>query len=342
MSITIGRQATVTLNRGMRMTIVSEYSTLINPIGGSPVSLVFNYNGTNSQNWFVQGSSNFNMTVRWGDGTTQNFIGSDNYNPTYTYGTPGNYTTLVTFSDPSVITYLDISTGYGNNRLQSITGLDILSSSLSSLMLGGNQLTSFNSGSGLTSQSILLTTLDLSYNSLFTFNTTLPDSLTDLYLNNNSLGNFNPTPSAPLPMGLTNLYLNSNLLNNFNPAYPLPNTLQTLNLSNNQLPNFIPTHPLPSGLTTLDLSYNYITTFQPTGSHPNGNSYLYLNNNNMSSTNISNALIYLSGSVTNWVSPNNMVFWNQTVGGCVTNPSTAYSSAQYLVSQGWTVDYDLC
>jgi Leucine-rich repeat (LRR) protein len=339
MSIIIGREAKVTLNRDLKLSIVSEYASLINPIPGPSLTLVFNSTGTNFQNWFVQGSSTFNMTVYWGDGSINNYTSANNYQPSHVYRTAGNYTAFVTFSDPTAITYLDISTGYGNNRLQSIAGLDILSSSLSSLMLGGNQLYTFTSASGLTSQSIL-STLDLSYNGLSSFDTTLPDSLTDLYLNNNSLGNFNP-PTA-LPIGLNNLYLNNNLLNYFNPAYPLPYYLTTLNLSNNQLPNFIPTYPLPSGLETLDLSYNYITTFQPTGSFPNGNSYLYLNNNNMSSTNISNALIYLSGSVTNWVAPNNMVLFNQAVGACVTNPSTAYSAAQYLTSVGWTVDIDVC
>ena len=87
---------------------------------------------------------------------------------------------------------------------------------------------------------------------------------------------------------------------------------------------------------------NVISIFAPTGSFPNANSYLYLNNNNLTSADISNTLIYLSGSATNWVAPNNIVLFNQAVGACVTNPSPGYTAYQSLVSSGWTVDVDIC
>jgi len=335
MSITIGRSATVTFNR-CNLTIVSEYSMSAPPVEETPVGLVFN-STNNNQNWFVQGSSTFNMTVDWGDGDTQTFTSANNYNPTHTYSTPGDHAVNIIFNDPTLVTYLDISTGYGDNRLKGMTGLDILSS-LESLILTGNIITNFDNG--ISSLSSSVQTVDLSYNSLTSFApTSLPQGLTNLYLNNNSLTSF--TPSIVFPQNLINLYLNNNSITNFNPSHPIPN-VQTLNLSYNSLASFSPYQPLPTSLQTLDLSYNSLTSFAPTGSFPNNTSYLYLNNNNMSSTDVGNALIYLSGSSTNWTAPNNIVLFNQAVGACVTNPSTAYSASQYLVSQGWTVDYDLC
>jgi len=337
MPVTISRNATMTLNRGVNLGIISEYA-LSYPPGSTPgFTAIFNKLSGNSQNWFIQGSAPFTMTVDWGDGSTQTVAGSSNYNPTHTYPSNGDYTATVTFDDPTLIEYLDISSGYGTNRLKDIASLENLTS-LKSLILAGNIITTFDSRIASSSNSVQ--TVDLSYNSITSFTpSSLPQGLTNLYLNNNSLTSF--TPSIVFPQNITSLYLNNNSITNFNPAHPIP-SIQTLNLSYNSMTSFSPYQPLPTSLQTLDLSYNSLTSFLPTGSFPNNSSYIYLNNNNMSSTGVGNALIYLSGSSTNWTAPNNMVLFNQAVGACVTNPSTAYSAAQYLVSQGWTVDYDLC
>ena len=298
-----------------------------------PIKLVFNSTG-NTQNWFVQGSSAFTMNINWGDGQISAYTGSDNYQPVHTY-TNGTYTASTTFNDSSLINYLDISSGYGNNRLKNIVGLEYLTS-LSTLNLGGNILSGFTPTSGFSS---VLTTLDLSYNQLTSFNVSLPDSLTDLYLNNNTLTGFTPTSS--LPAGLINLYLNNNLITTFNPSYPLSYYLNTLNLSNNLLTGFTPSQALPSGLVNLNLSNNQISTFEPALPFPNSLSYLYLNDNNFISDGISNALYYLSGT-TYWTSPNNITLFNQTAGGCLIRYGNGYNSYLSLTGQGWTVNVDIC
>ena len=299
------------------------------------VKLVFTPTG-NTQNWFVQGSSNFTMNVNWGDGRTSAYTGTDNYQPTHKYTASTTYTATTTFSDNSLINYLDISTSYGNNRLTKIVGADILTS-LYSLNLAGNQITSLNSVVGLPDS---LQSLDLSYNQISSFipTSSLPMGLTDLYLNNNKITGF--TSTTPYPTNLQNLYLNNNLLTSFNPAFPF-NSLFTLNLSYNQLTTFTPTMPLPTGLNTLDLSYNSIATFNPTIPFPNTVNGLYLNNNLLITSAIDNVLIYLSG-ITSWTSAGNITLFNQP--GCFYNHNDGFGYSSYLslTGQGWTIDVDNC
>jgi Leucine-rich repeat (LRR) protein len=326
MSVTINRSAKVTVNRGGNVRIISEYPPI------NALNLTFNISN-NTQNWFIQGSTTFSMTVDWGDGSFDTYTGADNYNPTHIYPVNINYNATVTFADPTVITYLDISTGYGNNRLSNIGGNIGVLSSLVSLMLGGNLLTSFNSTLPSTLQ-----TLDLSNNLLTSFNTAqLPNSLTDLYLNNNALTAF--APAAALPTSLTSLYLNNNAITSFNPSTALPSSLNTLNLSNNSITTFATTQTLPSTLTTLNISYNTLTTFTPSGVFPTAIGYLYLNNNNMSSANISTILQFVSNSVGTAPSPNNIDIFNQAVGACIAGSNIYYVG---LTNAGWTVTADIC
>jgi Leucine-rich repeat (LRR) protein len=327
MSVTINRSAKVTVNRGGNIRIISEYPPINN------LNLTFSVLN-NLSNWFVQGSTTFSMTVDWGDGTIDTYSGANNYNPTHTYLINQNYAATITFGDPTVITYLDISTGYGNNRLTSIGGNLGVLSSLVSLMLGGNLLTSFNSTLPSTLQ-----TLDLSNNLLTSFNTAqLPNNLTDLYLNNNALTAF--APAAALPTSLTNLYLNNNAITSFNPSLALPLYLNTLNLSNNSITTFATTQTLPSTLETLNVSYNTLTSFAPSGFFPTAMRYLYLNNNNMSSANISTTLQFMSSSAS-WSppTPNSIDIYNQTVGACISGSNTYYVG---LTNTGWTVTADIC
>jgi Leucine-rich repeat (LRR) protein len=299
------------------------------------VKLVFSPTG-NTQNWFIQGSSNFTMSVNWGDGRTSAYTGTDNYQPTHTYTANTTYTATTTLSDSTVINYLDISTSYGNNRLTKIVGVNNLTS-LYSLNLAGNQITSLNSVVGLPD---VLQSLDLSYNQISSFipTSSLPMGLTDLYLNNNKITGF--TSTTPYPTNLQNLYLNNNLLTSFNPAFPF-NSLFTLNLSYNQLTSFTPTMALPTGLNTLDLSYNSITTFSPVIPFPNTINGLYLNNNSLITSSIDNVLIYLSG-ITSWTSSGNITLFNQP--GCFYNHNDGYGYSSYLslTGQGWTIDIDNC
>jgi restriction endonuclease S subunit len=170
--------------------------------------MTFNSNG-NTQSWFVQGSSNFTMTVNWSDGSINNYTGADNYQPTHTYSTQGDYIATITLSNSSLITYLDVSTSYGDNRLKNITGLEFLTS-LNTLILGGNLLTSFDPSPLVDSVS----TLDLSYNDLTTFAPTLPlpYGLVNLYLNDNSITNFEKLTKDKLPANAKNIVEYGNIL----------------------------------------------------------------------------------------------------------------------------------
>jgi hypothetical protein len=94
--------------------------------------------------------------------------------------------------------------------------------------------------------------LDLSSNSLSTFNVQLPDECTTLLLNSNQIEVFNPTFTFP---NITNLFLNDNQLTLFNPSF------------------------IPSGLLSLNLSNNQLTFFNPI--NWNASSFVSLNNNNM-------------------------------------------------------------
>jgi hypothetical protein len=144
----------------------------------------FNSTG-NTNNWFVEGSTVFDMMVDWGDTQVEGYIASNMYNPTHTYSASGEYTCVVTFTDQTIITSLDISTGYGDNRLFEITGLEYLTN-LSYLNLSGNLLSAFTP-----SIQSSLNLLDLSSNQITSFNSSYPisSSLSFLYLNNNSLSN---------------------------------------------------------------------------------------------------------------------------------------------------------
>jgi len=151
-----------------------------------PKILTMKFNSTgNTNNWFVEGSTVFDMMVDWGDTQIEAYVASNMYNPTHTYSASGEYTCVVTFTDPTIITSLDVSTGYGDNRLVEISGLEYLTT-LSYLNLSGNLLSAFTP-TILTS----LNLLDLSSNQIVSFNSLYPisSSLGFLYLNDNSLSN---------------------------------------------------------------------------------------------------------------------------------------------------------
>jgi len=301
-----------------------------------PKKLTMKFNSTgNTNNWFIEGSTVFDMIVDWGDTQVEGYVASDMYNPIHTYSASGEYTCVVIFTDPTIIVSLDVSIGYGDNRLVDIIGLEYLTT-LSYLNLSGNLLTSFDPNPLVDSVS----TLDLSYNDLTTFTSTepLPYGLANLYLNDNSITTF--TPVEPLPINLQNIFLNNNLLTNFNPSYPMINVVNLV-LNNNLIENFSPSQPLPISLEVLNLSNNLITNFLPATPFAISVSELYLNDNSLSSSGINDVLVYLSG-VTGWLSPNNITLFNQTGGGCLNNPGVGYNAYISLTGLGWTIDVDMC
>lgn len=67
------------------------------------------------------------------------------------------------------------------------------------------------------------------------------DGVTDLFLRDNQIVDFNP--SIALPNSLTNLDLRLNQLSQFNPSIPIPTTITTLALSDNNFTDYSLSEP---------------------------------------------------------------------------------------------------
>ncbi len=247
------------------------------------LEMTFNNNGTSSHKFDINGNAIFGITVDWGDGTAETFSGATNYRPTHTYSSNGNFLCKVSSTDYSAITVLRTLVSGVNNRMVDINNINLLTN-LITLDLGVGRLTSFNKVLPSTLQS-----LSLSNNLLTSFDySILPDSVTFLNLNTNSIsGSFNPIfsptsglvtllvatnsmsgafdPSTALPSTLQVLNISSNTgINAFNPSIALPNSLLSLNMNGCRINTFNPTsHPLPSNLQSLQISGCNLSTFNP-------------------------------------------------------------------------------
>ena len=260
------------------------------------IQLRFNSNGINTQNIYLESSSNFEMRINWGDGTIDNYVGNSWYYIQRAYNKPGLYNATITLSDVSLITDLEVT----NSNLVSILGIDTLVN-LTSLYLNGNELTSFDPIVSLSSSLVIL---NLNDNRLTSFNPTLslPNSLQTIGLTQNLLTSFDPTlplpnslaylelsgnqissfdPTLPLPNSLIYLSLLNNLLTSFDPTLSLPNLVNYLFLSNNQITTFDPTLPLPTSLFILNLAQNLLTSFDPTLPLPSSLVEIYINGNQL-------------------------------------------------------------
>ena len=191
----------------------------------------------------VASSSNINMTIYWGDGTSTTYVGAPGYNVSQVITTLGIYSIQVVFSNYNIVTSLTagfvsglqpgayrfpIINVYNLNLLINLQILSIgfcklsssetlipqLSSTLKNIILSNNSFTSFTSAQFLP---IGLTFLSL-YNNPFT-QTGLNDTL--IYLDNipfNALPpkTINLTSSIPtaIPSG-SGLVAKNNLINEF-------------------------------------------------------------------------------------------------------------------------------
>ena len=145
---------------------------------------------------------------------------------------------------------ITVANANGEFTLISCLSDGTVSGGITLLQLTNNSLTSFD-GTGLSS----LNYLELQGNQLTSFDGTGLSSLTTLYLYYNQLTSFDGTDLTSLTtLGLSNNGLTS--LDNF----ILPTTLTYLALENNQLTSFIIVSSLPS-LTYLDLTNNLISEF---------------------------------------------------------------------------------
>lgn len=198
---------------------------------------------------------------------------------------PNNLNTLVlrgnelTYFDPSIALPSNLEVlNLGDNNITTFNPNVALPNTLISLYLNQNQITVFDPSLALPSNLISLvldnnqltsidttiplpnsiTTLSLALNQFTTFDpVALPTSLKTLYLNQNNIGNFDP--SLALPTTLEQLHLSNCQINVFNPSIALPTTLVVLNLSGNALSFLNPSLPLPN-VVTIFLQYNPITT----------------------------------------------------------------------------------
>jgi hypothetical protein len=166
------------------------------------------------------------------------------------------------------ITYFDLTSG----RLQAIIDVE----GVVSLSLENIGITEVNKIGGFDSS---LTEIYLDQNEIVNFNPSipLPSSLQYLSIQQNQITTFNP--SIALPSSLQNLDLDSNQITTFNPSIALPSGLQVLGLSGNQIVVFNPSIALPSTLEVLTLDSNQITTFNPSIALPSGLQVLGLSGN---------------------------------------------------------------
>ena len=161
-------------------------------------------------------------------------------------------TATLTISDASKINYFGDSSGQGNGWLSSTNAAQLTFDvskliNLSNLRIEGNSVISGALPNGLTF-------LHLNGNSInWTYSGALPTGLTILYLYGNLI---NWTYSGALPTGLIYLYLNGNLIN-WTYSGALPTGLTYLYLIGNSI-NWTYSGALPTGLTILQLNGNSI------------------------------------------------------------------------------------
>jgi len=111
-----------------------------------------------------------------------------------------------------------------------------------------------------------VTTLDVSFNSLTSFNPSQPlsSTITSIDFSYNQITDFSPT--LPLPPNLISLYLTSNGMTSFNPG-SLPSSLQTLYLNENDWSaGFSSITTFPASLFDFDLTNSNMTSSSYTAS----------------------------------------------------------------------------
>ncbi len=186
-------------------------------------------------------------------------------------------TATLTISDASKINYFGDSSGQGNGWLSSTNAAQLTFDvskliNLSNLRIEGNSVISGALPNGLTF-------LHLNGNSInWTYSGALPTGLTILYLYGNLI---NWTYSGALPTGLTILYLIGNLIN-WTYSGALPTGLTILYLNGNLI-NWTYSGALPTGLTYLYLIGNSIN-WTYSGALPTGLTILQLNGNSINWT----------------------------------------------------------
>jgi len=207
-------------------------------------------------------------------------------------------TATLTISDASKINYFGDSSGQGNGWLSSTNAAQLTFDvskliNLSNLRIEGNSVISGALPNGLTF-------LHLNGNSInWTYSGALPTGLTILYLYGNLI---NWTYSGALPTGLTSLYFFGGLIN-WTYSGALPTGLTILYLDVDSI-NWTYSGALPTGLTSLYL-YGNLINWTYSGALPTGLTSLYLIGNSINWT-YSGALptgltiLQLNGNSINW------------------------------------------
>lgn len=191
--------------------------------------------------------------------------------------------------------------------------------------------------------------IDISDNSLTSFDVNLPDSLNYLYTYTNPLTSFNPVFTTGSTINSIECY--DTTLLTFNSTVALPASLRYLDFSDNKpyggvgsnmgtfgqsgLTTFDPTYALPNGLLDLDLSDNSLTVFNPTPNMPSTITSINLYNNLLTTLGTNTTLEYIDTILTGpsgFISVNGPGNAAPTVG-----PPDGTAAASSLTGKGYTV-----
>jgi len=311
-------------------------------------------------------SEHTRILANWGDGTIEQLEeSSPNYYSVSREPTHEMTTVILTFEDPSAVVYFQ---PYGENgKFLRFEGLELLSNCIEFDLYEFKQLNFALPPNaeylalyyGVSSSPYLwnlpsttvqlhmwhcqidqfqpdflpqsLEELDLSYNYLQSFDSAiLPTSLQILAIPYNNLSTFD---FEHLPSLLDGLILSHNNLSDFNPLVALPNALRMLRLNANPLGEFNPTIELPNSLVYLDVANTGLTIFNPTERLPYSITELRINDNNLETPAIDNALYLLDGQTFNEDSKTlrGYQLTNATYSGA------AAAAINSLVSKNWNI-----
>jgi hypothetical protein len=266
--------------------------------------LVFTAQTNTSVEFEVDGFSNFDMSVNWGDGNTTTYNGNNTYTPTHVYTNNASnlkYVVNVGFNDCSLIQSLKVQ---GNPikiiPLVEISGLDNLN---------------------------MLENIIIQYTSLQDFQTT-----------------YNYLIEIPLPNTLKNLIITNNSeFAFFGPGYPLPSSLISLILHSNTIASFGLNAIMPTSLSIIDISKNKISSFGFLTWLVNTVNLDSFNvQNNLLNTNEVNfVLTSMAGATYTSTPPRNLFLNSQTPSAPPSvGPPNGIQAKANLQANGWAVTTD--
>jgi len=264
--------------------------------------LVFTAETNTTVEFEVDGFSDFDMSINWGDGNTTTYNGNNTYTPTHVYTNNASnlrYVVNVGFNDCSLIQSLKVQ----GSPIKIVPLVEI--SGLENLTMLENIIVDYTS----------LQDFQITY--LYGIEFPLPNTLKNLIITNN-IDFYTFTPFYPLPTSLINLILNNNSLSSFNLNANVPVSLSIIDISNNRINN----------------SFIFLTWLV---NAVNLNSF-YAQNNLLSVNEVNLALTRMASATYTSIPPRNLFLNSQTP---LAPPSGAGITAKItLISNGWIVNTD--